>query len=138
MSYNLLFVSQDLFSRARILRWGFDIEALALARKLGYHIKIIPVYWQNDPYSHVTLKGYINTFRELFLIRLNLWRDVYGIFKKPRPDEQPVKNTQLSSLYEEMKKKEPGDSFIFVPGKQDQREEKSYAKDKKKSTAKAR
>lgn len=81
--------AKDVFSRARIPRWGFDIEALALARRLGYRIVIVPVYWENDAESKVTLKGYLNTFRELFIIRLNLWRNVYAISKisskKPRP-----------------------------------------------------
>ncbi|MEX0916639.1 MAG: dolichyl-phosphate beta-glucosyltransferase [Candidatus Spechtbacterales bacterium] len=67
-----------IFSTARIDRWGFDIEALALARKFGYRIGIIAIEWRNDPRSHVTLKGYINTFVELFKVRFNLLRGVYG------------------------------------------------------------
>jgi len=66
------------FSVARIDRWGFDIEALALARKFGYRIGIVAVEWKNDPRSHVTLGGYINTFVELFKVRFNLLRGVYG------------------------------------------------------------
>lgn len=73
--------AKDIFSRARINRWGFDIEALALARALKYRIAIIPVHWVNDPATHVTLKGYINTFVELFKVRINLWSDAYGINK---------------------------------------------------------
>src|SRR3989344_2317795 len=53
--------AQDIFSCARIDRWGFDIEALALARKLGYKIGIIPIVWKNDPKSHVNLSGYLKT-----------------------------------------------------------------------------
>jgi hypothetical protein len=63
--------AQDIFSRAKIDRWGFDIEALALARKLGYRIGVIPVNWVNDPDSRVSWKGYLNTFRELFKIKWN-------------------------------------------------------------------
>lgn len=69
--------AQNIFSRARINRWGFDIEALALARKLDYQIGIIPVNWVNDPHSKVTLKGYLNTFKELFKIKWNLIRGKY-------------------------------------------------------------
>ncbi len=72
---------EDIFPRLRINRWGFDIEILALARLLGYKIGIIPVYWKNDPRSHVKFTGYLNTFRELFIVRWNLWRDKYGIKK---------------------------------------------------------
>jgi len=60
--------AKDIFSRAKIDRWGFDIEALALARRLKYKIAIVPVYWVNDPYSTVNMKGYILTFKELFQI----------------------------------------------------------------------
>jgi dolichyl-phosphate beta-glucosyltransferase len=63
--------AQDIFSRAKIDRWGLDIEALALARKLGYRIGVIPVNWVNDPDSRVSWKGYLNTFRELFKIKWN-------------------------------------------------------------------
>jgi len=64
--------AQDIFSRSLIDRWGFDIEALALARKLSYKIGIIPINWVNDPDSRVSWKGYLNTFRELFKIKWNL------------------------------------------------------------------
>lgn len=76
--------AMEVFSRARINKWGFDIEALALARRLGYKIGKIPVYWVNDPYSHVTLSGYLNTFVELFKIRLNFIRNIYGFGKKSK------------------------------------------------------
>ena len=60
--------AQDIFSKSKIDRWGFDIEALALARKLKYKIDIIPVYWINDPNSKVSLRGYLMTFKELFQV----------------------------------------------------------------------
>lgn len=69
--------AEDIFSRCKINRWGFDIEAMALARKLNYRLGIIPVYWVNSPYSHVSWKGYLNTFRELFKIKWNLIRKKY-------------------------------------------------------------
>lgn len=64
--------SEEIFKRMIIDRWGFDIEALALAIKLGYKIKTVPVVWVNDPNSKVKLSGYINTFVELFRIKWNL------------------------------------------------------------------
>jgi len=71
--------AQAIFAKGRIDRWGFDIEALALAKKLKLKIDIIPVYWVNDPQSHVSLKGYLRTFKELFLVWWWLVRDVYGL-----------------------------------------------------------
>jgi len=72
---------KDIFPRLRINRWGFDIEILAIAKRLGYKIGIIPVHWENDPQSHVTFMGYLNTFRELFVVKWSLIRDTYGIKK---------------------------------------------------------
>ena len=69
--------AENIFSRCKIDRWGFDIEAMALARKLNYRLGIIPVYWINSPESRVSWKGYLNTFRELFKIKWNLIRKKY-------------------------------------------------------------
>ena len=73
---------KDIFPRLGINRWGFDIEILAIAKRLNYKIGIIPVRWENDARSHVTLGGYLNTFRELFIVRWNLTIDKYGIKAK--------------------------------------------------------
>lgn len=62
-----------------INRWGFDIEMLALSKKLGYKIKEVPVSWVNDEATTVTLGGYFNTLKELFIIRLGLWTGKYDI-----------------------------------------------------------
>ncbi|MEA2113235.1 MAG: dolichyl-phosphate beta-glucosyltransferase [Patescibacteria group bacterium] len=70
--------AEDIFSRCKINRWGFDIEALALARKLNYRLRVIPVYWINNTDSRVSWKGYLNTFRELFKIKWNLIRKKYA------------------------------------------------------------
>ena len=72
--------ANKIFSRLRINRWGFDIEALFIGRILGYKkIGIIPVYWINDPNSKVNLKGYLQVFKEIFQIR---WYHLKGFYKK--------------------------------------------------------
>jgi len=71
--------AKEIFSRTKINGWAFDIEVLSLARKLGYKIAIIPVYWRNNPFSHVKLKAYFKVLKELIKIRINLWRNVYQI-----------------------------------------------------------
>lgn len=63
----------------RINRWGFDIEMLVLMKKLGYKIKEAPVVWVNDEATTVSIGGYINTFKELFIVRWNLWTGKYDI-----------------------------------------------------------
>ncbi len=64
--------AKEIFSRAKIDRWAFDVEALALAKKLKYKIGIVPVYWINNPHSRVNMKAYFNFLKELFIIKYNL------------------------------------------------------------------
>jgi glycosyltransferase involved in cell wall biosynthesis len=73
--------AKRIFPLIKINRWGFDIEALALARNLGYKIKEMPVYWVNDPRTHVSLKSYLQVLWEAVKIRWWLWRNQYGITK---------------------------------------------------------
>ena len=69
--------ADDIFKRCLMDRWGFDIEAMALVRKLNYQIKIIPIYWINNSDSRVSWNSYLNTFIELFKIKWNLIRKKY-------------------------------------------------------------
>ncbi len=69
--------AEEIFKRLTVVRWGFDVEVLALARLFGFKIKEIPVYWVNDPLSHVTLKAYIKVFFDTFKVRWNLIRGRY-------------------------------------------------------------
>ena len=71
--------AEDIFKRLTLKRWGFDFEALAVARKLGYKIKEVPIRWENDPESKVKLGAYIKTLLEVIKVRLNLWEGVYEI-----------------------------------------------------------
>ena len=68
-----------IFSLMKISRWAFDVEALALAKKMGYKIKEIPVTWVNNPFSRVKLSSYINFFREVFKIKWWLITNKYKI-----------------------------------------------------------
>ena len=45
--------AKEIFSRARIDRFSFDVEILLIARAMGYAIKEIPVRWTNAPGSKV-------------------------------------------------------------------------------------
>lgn len=70
--------AEDIFSRAKMVGFSFDIEMLALARKLGYKIGIIPIHWKFDPDSKVTLSAYIKVFVDVFKIRWNLMTGKYN------------------------------------------------------------
>jgi dolichyl-phosphate beta-glucosyltransferase len=64
--------ARAIFGRARVDRFAFDVEALALARGLGYPIAEVPVLWFNSPDSRVTLFGGAQAYLELFRIRRRL------------------------------------------------------------------
>lgn len=59
--------------------WGFDVEILALARRLGFKIKEMPVTWVNDPFSKVTPMAYLGVLLETVKIRYWLWRNAYNL-----------------------------------------------------------
>lgn len=69
--------AEKIFPKQTIMRWGFDIEILVLAKKMGFRIKEVPVNWRNPGESKVTLKSYIRTFGELLKIKKNLLFDQY-------------------------------------------------------------
>ncbi|MFC1700894.1 dolichyl-phosphate beta-glucosyltransferase [Patescibacteria group bacterium] len=71
--------AEDIFTRCIIDRWGFDIEMLAIAKRLKYKIGIIPAYWVNRADSRVSIWGYLKTFLELFKVKYNLITDKYNL-----------------------------------------------------------
>ena len=46
-------VARDVFGRCFVDSWGFDVEVLYVARRLGYTIAEIPVVWQHTPGSSI-------------------------------------------------------------------------------------
>jgi len=71
-------VIEDVFPKCKINRFAFDPEFLIIAKKLGYKIKEIPVYWRNDPESKVKFKWMVNMGLDLLKIRWNLIKGIYG------------------------------------------------------------
>lgn len=69
--------AEDIFSRTLITGFAFDVEVLAIARKLGYEIGIIPVCWKHHPDSSVSARNFIEVLRDLFKIRWNLLLNKY-------------------------------------------------------------
>ena len=64
--------AEDVFPRCKINRFAFDPEMLVIAKKLGYKIKEIPIYWKNDLASKVKLKSMVKMGIDLLRIRWNL------------------------------------------------------------------
>lgn len=77
--------AEAIFSRSLINRWGFDIEVLALAKKMNFKIKQIPVVWINDTASHVKMSTYIEVLFETVKIRWNL---ISGKYNRINPKHQ--------------------------------------------------
>ena len=46
--------ARDIFQRVTLAGWAFDVEALYIARLLGYQIGELPVEWKHDPESRVS------------------------------------------------------------------------------------
>jgi len=71
--------AEAVFTRATIDGWAFDLEALALATRLGYSVTEVGVRWSDDARSRINpIADALNVARELFTIRKNLRRRVYG------------------------------------------------------------
>lgn len=69
--------AEDIFSRTHMNGFSFDIEALALARRLHYKIGIIPLDWEHDSDSKVTFASYLGVLLDVLKIRWNLITDRY-------------------------------------------------------------
>ncbi len=75
--------AEKIFSVSRIDGWGFDIESLALARKFGFHVDIIPARWIDHAETHVRIWNYGTTLLETIRVRYNLLTGKYDIAADP-------------------------------------------------------
>lgn len=68
------------FSRAKFTGWAFDLEILALARRLGYKVAELPVAWADDARSKINpVKDAIRITREFLKIRRAFKRGEYDL-----------------------------------------------------------
>ncbi|MGQ9590549.1 MAG: dolichyl-phosphate beta-glucosyltransferase [Planctomycetota bacterium] len=63
--------ARAIFSRQRIERWGFDVEVLFLARRLGFAIAEVPVSWTESPETRLKFTTPLTMLRDLLAIRRN-------------------------------------------------------------------
>ena len=72
-----------IFKRQTIQGWGFDMEILALAKKLGYKIDLIEIPdWQDiagGSFRNVAVTGALQTFKDLLSIKFKLLLNRYKI-----------------------------------------------------------
>lgn len=72
--------AECLFSRQQIDDWGFDIEVLYLARRLGYSIEEVPVHWTYGRQSRIrALRDSWRMFRDIWRVRWRCWQGHYGL-----------------------------------------------------------
>jgi dolichyl-phosphate beta-glucosyltransferase len=65
-------VVSPIFARTRVERFGFDVEVLALAQRLGVPIAEVPVRWRNSPGSRVTLGQGARAFLDPVRVRFGM------------------------------------------------------------------
>ena len=70
--------ARNIFSKAIVDRFAFDVEVLVIAKHLGYRIKEIPVTWIEKSGGKVRLKSVFNMFKDLIRIRVNLIKGYYN------------------------------------------------------------
>lgn len=81
--------AERIFQLSRIRGWGFDVEALALAKAMGYRIKEVPVVWVNDLLSKVKASAGLQFVAENIKIRWWLWT---GAYEAPRPNSDRIQS----------------------------------------------
>jgi len=66
-------VARELFRDARIDRFAYDVEILALAIRKGYKVAEVPIQWLNDPASKVNpIRDSLKMLVDLVKIRLSV------------------------------------------------------------------
>ncbi|MBL4636526.1 MAG: glycosyltransferase family 2 protein [Kofleriaceae bacterium] len=72
--------AEAVFAQATIDGWSFDLEVLALAKRLGFHIEEHGVAWTDDDRSRVSpVRDFIAVVREFLIIRKNFKRGRYQL-----------------------------------------------------------
>ncbi len=70
-------VAEEVFSRQKLERFGFDAEVLYIASRRGYKIAEVPVHWNHVEGSKVGMLSGLYAFGELLEIRVNSLRGKY-------------------------------------------------------------
>lgn len=71
--------AQAIFSRQRIDGWGFDVEVLHLARRLGYEIAVVPLRWEHKESSRVVpVRDALLMLADVMRVWANGWRGRYA------------------------------------------------------------
>jgi glycosyltransferase involved in cell wall biosynthesis len=69
--------AREIFRRQQLERFGFDVEVLFIARKLGYSAVEVPVRWNDVAGTKVSTLNGLMAFLDPLRVRLNQWRGKY-------------------------------------------------------------
>ena len=87
-------VAKEIFSRVQTTHFGFDVEVLLWAKKLGFSIKEVGVTWVNSPNSRVSpIKDSVKMLFGLFAIKQR-------INASGKAEKQPKEMLKTVSNYE--------------------------------------
>lgn len=70
--------ARQIAAKQRIERFGFDVEQLYLARKMGFTIAEVPVRWDDSAGSTVGIFDGLRAFVDLWAVKWNDLRGLYG------------------------------------------------------------
>lgn len=70
--------AKEIFKHITIFGWAFDMELLAIALKLSYKIKAVPIFREEHGGSTVPATAFIQSLRDLFIIKWNSIRGKYS------------------------------------------------------------
>ncbi len=81
--------ARSIFARQRLERFGFDVEVLYLARKLGFRAIEVPVRWSHSEGTKVRMLGdSVDMFFDLWRVRRNDWARLYDLASPPTGDSE--------------------------------------------------
>ncbi|MDQ6675617.1 MAG: glycosyltransferase family 2 protein [Chloroflexota bacterium] len=71
--------ARAVFSRQRLDGFGFDVEVLYLARRLGFAVRVVPLRWEHKENSRVApIADTLGMVSDVLRVRLNDWRGMYA------------------------------------------------------------
>ncbi|MCA1644944.1 MAG: glycosyltransferase family 2 protein [Chloroflexi bacterium] len=71
--------ARAIFTRQRIDGFGFDVEVLYLARRLGFTIRVVPLRWEHKENSRVApVRDTLAMLTDVLRVRFNAWHGTYG------------------------------------------------------------
>jgi hypothetical protein len=70
--------AQAVFKRQQMTRFGFDVEILYIAQKLGFRIAEVPVRWDDVEGTKVSMLAGLDAFLDPVRVR---WNDIRGLYR---------------------------------------------------------